>query len=103
MSRTLSPRWGAGVLTGGLLFLAACSGEIGETGRGTLGSGSSSRAGGLGGPGGVGNPGDCSIHQPGPSYVRRLNRFEYNNTVRDLLGDTTKPADDFPMEEKRLG
>ena len=30
-------------------------------------------------------------------------RFEYNNTIRDLLGDTTHPADDFPSEEKRLG
>jgi hypothetical protein len=40
---------------------------------------------------------------PGPSFVRRLNRFEYNNTIRDLLGDTSNPADDFPSEEKRLG
>jgi hypothetical protein len=40
---------------------------------------------------------------PGPSYIRRVNRLEYNNTVRDLLGDTTRPADGFPAEEKRLG
>ncbi len=31
--------------------------------------------------------------------MRRLTRFEYNNTVRDLLGDTTRPADAFPPEE----
>src|SRR5207253_717057 len=29
--------------------------------------------------------------------------LEYNNTVRDLLGDTTHAADAFPAEEKRLG
>jgi Protein of unknown function (DUF1592)/Protein of unknown function (DUF1588)/Protein of unknown function (DUF1587)/Protein of unknown function (DUF1595)/Protein of unknown function (DUF1585) len=27
--------------------------------------------------------------------VHRLNRVEYNNTVRDLLGDTSRPADAF--------
>jgi hypothetical protein len=40
---------------------------------------------------------------PGPTFVRRLNRFEYNNTVRDLLGDTTGPGSTFPTEELRLG
>jgi hypothetical protein len=32
---------------------------------------------------------------PGTGVFRRLSRTEYNNTVRDLLGDTTKPADKF--------
>lgn len=30
--------------------------------------------------------------------LRRLTRFEYNNTVRDLLGDATYPANAFPSE-----
>jgi hypothetical protein len=30
--------------------------------------------------------------------VRRLNRAEYNNTVRDLLGVGFQPADDFPQD-----
>jgi Protein of unknown function (DUF1592)/Protein of unknown function (DUF1588)/Protein of unknown function (DUF1595)/Protein of unknown function (DUF1587)/Protein of unknown function (DUF1585) len=30
--------------------------------------------------------------------LRRLTRTEYNNTVRDLLGDTSKPASRFPEE-----
>jgi mono/diheme cytochrome c family protein len=30
--------------------------------------------------------------------IRRLNRAEYNNTVRDLLGVTFRPADDFPPD-----
>jgi len=41
--------------------------------------------------------------QPGPSPVRRMTRFEYNNTVRDLLGDTTNQANQFGAEEEALG
>jgi hypothetical protein len=40
---------------------------------------------------------------PGPSYIRRVNRLEYNNTVHDLLADTSAPADSFPAEEVSLG
>jgi hypothetical protein len=35
----------------------------------------------------------------GRSPLRRLTRFEYNNSVRDLLGDTSSPAKAFPSEE----
>ncbi len=35
---------------------------------------------------------------PARAVVRRLNRAEYNNTVRDLLGVTFRPADDFPAD-----
>ena len=35
---------------------------------------------------------------PGRALVRRLNRAEYNNTVRDLLGVAFQPADDFPPD-----
>jgi hypothetical protein len=45
----------------------------------------------------------CSGIQPGPSPIRRLNRAEYNNTIRDLLGDTTRPADAFVREEEQGG
>ena len=31
--------------------------------------------------------------------IRRLNRFEYDSTVRDLLGDTTRPAQAFPADD----
>ncbi|MBK6515875.1 MAG: DUF1592 domain-containing protein [Polyangiaceae bacterium] len=31
--------------------------------------------------------------------LRRLTREEYNNTVRDLLADTTRPANAFPPDE----
>src|SRR5262245_12487900 len=35
--------------------------------------------------------------------ARRLNRSEYNNTVRDLLGVTFRPADDFPQDDSSYG
>ena len=34
----------------------------------------------------------------GPMPLLRLNRREYNNTVRDLLGVQTSPADAFPLD-----
>src|SRR4030095_11366023 len=35
---------------------------------------------------------------PGRVTIRRLNREEYNNTLRDLLGVDTRPANDFPSD-----
>jgi len=47
---------------------------------------------------------DCSGPQnPGRVTVRRLNRFEYNNTIRDLVGVDFKPADDFPADDIGYG
>jgi hypothetical protein len=43
-------------------------------------------------------PADGTV-DPGRAPLRRLTRFEYNNTVRDLLGDTTQPAKALPSEE----
>jgi hypothetical protein len=39
----------------------------------------------------------------GPSPLRRLTAFEYDNTVRDLLGDSTRPGRRFPEEAKTAG
>jgi hypothetical protein len=40
---------------------------------------------------------------PGRVTARRLNRNEYNNTVRDLLGVDIRPADNFPNDESAFG
>lgn len=40
---------------------------------------------------------------PGRVTMRRLNRTEYNNTVRDLLGVDIRPADDFPVDDSGYG
>lgn len=40
---------------------------------------------------------------PGRVTARRLNRAEYNNTVRDLLGVDSEPANDFPQDDSAHG
>jgi mono/diheme cytochrome c family protein len=40
---------------------------------------------------------------PGRVTARRLNRAEYNNTVRDLLGVDVEPASDFPQDDSAHG
>jgi hypothetical protein len=43
---------------------------------------------------------DCSSERhPGRVTLRRLNRVEYNNTIRDLTGVDFRPADDFPADD----
>jgi mono/diheme cytochrome c family protein len=39
----------------------------------------------------------------GRGAPRRLNRAEYNNTVRDFLGVNFMPADDFPQDDSGYG
>jgi len=52
---------------------------------------------------GVLNPVDPNAPDPGRVTIRRLNRVEYNNTVRDLLGATSRPADEFPDDDTGYG
>ncbi len=80
------------VLFAGLLL--SCTGSITSAG-----DGSGSGPGGGGGPGG----GAPSPPNPGASFLRRLTRFEYDNTVADLLGDTSRPARAFPVEDQTVG
>lgn len=43
---------------------------------------------------------DCStINHPGHVSMRRLNRAEYNNTIRDLIGLDFEPAANFPSDD----
>src|SRR5206468_12081891 len=41
--------------------------------------------------------------EPGRISARRLNRAEYNNTIRDLLGVDIRPADSFPADTQAFG
>jgi hypothetical protein len=83
------------------VFAAAvgCRGAIGGggaaaggvAGAGPGGSGVGGAAGGVAGAaGGVAAP-----LVPGRAPLRRLSRVEYDNTVHDLLGDTTRPSQNF--------
>lgn len=49
------------------------------------------------------NPVDPNNPDPGRVTIRRLNRVEYNNTTRDLLGVDVRPADEFPEDDTGYG
>jgi hypothetical protein len=70
-------------------------GNTGSTGGGQNGGGGSGNTGGASGGGGPVDQTAAGI-QP----LRRLDRREYNNTVRDLLGDNSAPADKFPSDHQ---
>ena len=40
----------------------------------------------------------CNAIAPGRSPLRRLTTYEFNNTIRDLLGDTTNPGSNLPAQ-----
>lgn len=44
------------------------------------------------------SPTNRNLKNPGRTVMRRLNRMEYNNTIRDLFGVDTHPADSFPAD-----
>ncbi len=47
---------------------------------------------------------DCKLNRdPGRVTVRRLNRVEYNNTIRDLFGVDVNSAEDFPSDDVGYG
>lgn len=47
---------------------------------------------------------DCTKNKdPGRVTIRRLNRVEYKNTIRDLAGIDFRPADDFPTDDVGYG
>jgi hypothetical protein len=48
-------------------------------------------------------PCDCEHPDPGRVTIRRLNRVEYNNTIRDLVGVNFRPAADFPEDDTGYG
>lgn len=98
------PSWvpllvGVGVALGAL---TACDGSIGggsDGGGGALGTAGTLNGGGSSALAGSGPGSDPNA--VGPRPLSRLTRREYNNTVRDLLGDTTRPADAFPEDRDR--
>src|SRR5689334_18000074 len=114
--QVLTRRWTASIplaKTAGALAIvlsfAACQGQIGSedeestTPGGTTTGGSNVNLGNGLPPDTVSPVCMNAGTQPGSSPIRRLTRTEYNNTVHDLLGDTTAPASKFTQEEVGLG
>jgi Protein of unknown function (DUF1587) len=95
-------------------MVSACSGELQPSNPASAGGASAAGApttvpgAGSSGVGTVGGatvqlPVTCTEANPGGAPIRRLTRFELNNTLRDLLGDTTRAADQLPPEAKGNG
>src|SRR5262245_799302 len=71
------------------------TGVGGSSATGTAGAGTvTGTAGAGGGPVVV----ECNSIAPGRSPLRRLTTYEYNNTIRDLLGDTTNLGSALPPQ-----
>jgi Protein of unknown function (DUF1592)/Protein of unknown function (DUF1588)/Protein of unknown function (DUF1587)/Protein of unknown function (DUF1595)/Protein of unknown function (DUF1585) len=86
---------------------AGAAGTVPGAGGGSSVAGGGSNVSGNG-PGPVGGGGggqqlDCSTTAAVKAPLRRLTRFEYNNTVRDLAKVTDAPADLFPPEDVGSG
>lgn len=88
----------------GALTLSACTGDTGGADGGADGDG----------PGVANNVPDAPPNNapdnptdpeadPGRVTLHRLNRAEYNATVRDLTGTSLRPADDFPSDDHGYG
>ena len=43
--------------------------------------------------------GNCTLQDPGKVTIRRLNRTEYANTIRDLMGVDYRATADFPSDD----
>jgi hypothetical protein len=96
-----APNGGANADPSGLGGATANAGRSNESGGTTSnpGGGSSATSGGAAPSGSGGATAlDCSAPSPGRSPLRRLTTHEYNNTVRDLLGDTTNPGSLLPAQ-----
>ncbi|PWU04044.1 MAG: hypothetical protein C5B51_17615, partial [Terriglobia bacterium] len=51
----------------------------------------------------LGTPAPAANPDPGRVTARRLNRVEYDNTIRDLLGVSVRPAEEFPTDDSGYG
>ena len=123
MARLLTTRSRATAAIWTAASLAGCTAVIGDdmsAGSSTGGSGQfEDPMKGTGGSAGLGGAstgaGGTTVVEPkassctpaspiaGRSPLRRLTRTEYDNTVRDLLNDTSRPASSFPPEEETKG
>jgi hypothetical protein len=87
-------------------FAVGCTGSINEAqpsggaGTGATGVGTGA-AGTSNGSGAAGSGAPADPNAAGLMPMRRLTNREYNNTVRDLLGDVTHPAAQFPSDRDK--
>ena len=80
--------------------LAGCTGDIGNIDNGDVGDsvGENGTNGTSHGPGAQSADGTLGI---GPTGIRRMTVWEYDNTLRDLLGETSRPGAALLPEDVR--
>ncbi len=83
--------------------LTACEGSIDGSGSDGVSApeGSVAPSGAAGSSNSSSSSLDADPNAAGPRPLQRLSRREYNNTVRDLLGDESNPAHDFADDQDR--
>lgn len=96
MLSSIRPPFHVGALCGGAFLALACTGNIDE---GKMAGGKPPTKGGSV-PIADDAPRTCQANQLGPSPLHRLTRVEYDNTIRDLLGEDLKLAKDFAADER---
>lgn len=88
---------------GAAALVAACTGAIGgdDSSNGSEAPGGGNTTPTSAGTGPRLDPATACVGAPSPGVapLRRLTGSQYNNTVRDLLGDASNPADAFPPDE----
>jgi len=107
---------GSTILLGALALSSACTGAISEataeessrpdeTGQSAPARGAAPAAavGGATPPGVPSTAAATCKPTPGGAPIRRLSRFEYDNSIRDLLGDDSRPAQALPADEANGG
>jgi Protein of unknown function (DUF1592)/Protein of unknown function (DUF1588)/Protein of unknown function (DUF1595)/Protein of unknown function (DUF1587)/Protein of unknown function (DUF1585) len=96
-------------LLGLLAGVGACTGDIGNLPDEdvTYGETQGSTSGGATGLGALPpelGPQSCNgAADPGSVVLHRLNNVEYDNSIRDLIGDTSTPSLGFPKDNVALG
>lgn len=93
---TVNGAAGAGFSPTGGGPLGGAAGVAGAAGGGGAGLGGS--AGNTAGEDPSGNPLTCLTPAVGVTPMKRLTHAEYNNAVRDLLGNDSRPASAFPPD-----
>jgi hypothetical protein len=92
----------AACLALGAVLLLGCTGNI-EGNRGQTPIGVPTHSGGAAGTGAGGSSMISPSAPLAPELLHRLNRLEYDNTVRDLLGTSLTPGRDFPPDSNLDG